>query len=372
MKELAVLSPFYLPAPGGAGRYYSLLVKELSRTDTFKKISVYTEKYPGQLKLEKVGSSNVTINRVFPFRAGSNKLSRAKYLKYLVQNLQIVFLFFKIFKGEKIFLVHGYFFNNISSVGLLIRLLRLNPFLKVKVIADLRDPKLNAKKISRLNCVDEIIVCSLNVKHHLLDNGWHKQNINHIPVPFEPSIPQDSKVQSLLDKFSLLKQRYVFTPNGISKEKSIDQILELTKALKADGIVDKLVVAGRKRDSDAIIEKAINDGILVYVGSLPHEQILCLTHSAAIVPIISLKVEGMPRTALEALVMNVPVLLPDNVPEFERFDDVCASINDAESSLINKAKDIIDGGAHYPNYDLSIHAWSSLTPKYLSLFKLIA
>lgn len=366
MKELIVLSPFYLPAPGGAGRYYSLLIEELSSVNQFSNIKLYTEKYPEQKKHQPIGE-NSSVARVFPFRAGSNDTSRYKYIKYIIQNVQILLLFFRLIRGDKVFLIHGYFFNNISSVGILVRLLRLNFFRKFKVIADLRDPKLGEKNIKRLHCVDQIIFCSKNIEEHLKENGWKKDNLNYIPVPFQARIPEKNNVSRILDGLGLTGKKFVFTPNGISNEKGIVEILNLTKVLISHGKADVLVVAGKKRDWDSRMEQAEKEGALIYIGNLKHEDVLCLISAACLVPLISSSIEGMPRTALEAISLKTPVLLPKNVSEFKQFHDVCISTEDELSDIGHKALNVIDGNAKYPSYDMSEHDWPLLRDKYLSL-----
>ena len=120
-------------------------------------------------------------------------------------------------------------------------------------------------------------------------------------MPFEhPPIPEESKVLSTLERYGLVKGRFLLNPNGISLGKRYDVMREAIQVLRRmrefSDVV--LVTAGRERDRTILDVELERNGAAIYLGNLAHNQLLCLMKAAMFTVVLSEK-EAISRAALE-------------------------------------------------------------------------
>ena len=354
-RRLVIVSPYYLPAPGGAARYYSALAAELLDKDPTLCVEIVTEAYPDQPAFQADLEGRLTIRRIFPYRAGNLGMSRWVVALYLLQQIQLLGLAVKPPGPGNAYLIHGYFHNRPGAAPLLAWLLRALRRRGGRLVADLRDPRLPRWAFRGLYPYDSILCCSQNVLDLISVDPRLDERAQLVPIPFEVERPSDEAVRAVLSRFGLAQGAYVYSPNGVQRDKNIDEILAMTEGLRRRGHRLALVVAGRRRDWGAVHEDAERRGVLRYLGLVSHHETLCLTAGSALVPVISPTVESISRAALESLAMGTPVLLPANVPEFRAG---CAS-QVAVSLEVDELVSLAEGRLGVPNgpYDLSVHGF---------------
>jgi glycosyltransferase involved in cell wall biosynthesis len=365
--HLSIIAPYYVPAPGGAARYYSALSASLLEHGIVQSVEIYTEAFPGMPRVETAQGGRLTIRRVFPYRAGNLGMSRGAALLYIYQNLLLSTLGLRIPARDRVVLVHGYFHNRPGLVSLVPLVYRRRGGGSSPIIVDLRDPKLPRWAFKTLYAYDAVICCSENIRDLISTDNRLARMSEVIPIPLEVRRPSDEEIDGVLAKYGLQRGSYVYSANGVQADKNIDEILGLVQGLRARGRDLTLVVAGRRRDWGSQHDSAQAQGELQYLGLVSHGESLALSSGSALVPIVSPTVEGMPRSALEALAVGVPVLLPKNVPEFRR----CCAEQIVESvsvrDLVALAERVMAGSNG--RYDFSKHRLDVAARAYGQLFE---
>ena len=102
-----------------------------------------------------------------------------------------------------------------------------------------------------------------------------------------------------------------------------------------------------------------------YIGNITHEETISLISKAQLCVNLS-PCEGMPRFSLESLSLQIPTVLPPNIPEFDKHcaSNVCTSQDPAAISelcirIINN-RDL----NHYPIHQ---HHEINIISKYLDI-----
>lgn len=364
--NLLIVTPVYPPAIGGGAMYTQVLVNELLEQGLVNSVVVLTENHPDCPRgVQVLQAGRLHLVRLFPFRAGVASKDLLRYFKYGYQNLQFLLipLMAHHYKITHIF-VHSYFQNYLSSIGLAVKLSSYTR--KVKLIADIRDPKLPVTKLHRLYQYDDIICCSEGIYKHLSQNALISRKLKVIPIPISVSTPTSEDVETCKARFGLSSKKYIFNANGISKEKGIELTIEVVKRLRAQGEAVVLVVAGKKRDWNSSYEEVVNTGLLKYVGVLPNKDVLALSKGATLVINLS-SVEGMPRSSLEAIAVGARVVLPPSVPEFDRSCPEDVAVSNCPIELASQALSILRQKHYHSNYDIGAHSPEKVIPKYLQL-----
>jgi len=303
-----------MPVGGGAATYYSLLSEQLIRGSIVQKITIVTEKYPGEPgeKFDMHGARRIV--RLFPFRAGGDVGKLKKYFLYFLQNILYRNLpeFFKSNKID-IAIIHSSFHNQWNMLSPSIREIKKYSVL----ISDVRDCQLPERKLSDLEIYDKIIACSENVKKHLEKINNLMQKTIQIPIPQEDLKNLEiHKTETILESLGLDMSEYLLFAGLIKADKGVDLLLNSYEIYRNK--VDKphkLVLVGTTRDH-ALANKAARMKGVVLAGALPRQNLLTLIQNAAINVNVSFS-EGMPRFCLESLAFNTRVILPQGIPEFE-------------------------------------------------------
>ncbi len=278
-----------------------------------------SERYPGMAETETSAAGRLIIRRIYPFRAGRSRKDLLSYGLYLWQNLAFLGLLWWIHRlRADVVLIHSSFHNKPSTMGAVLRIARRLFGERTQFIADVRDPMLPLRRFSELHPYDAIICCSKSVLCHLEQGGSPGPKLMHIPIPHEPLSITMEDAEEAIRRYGLVGRRFIFSPNGLRLDKGIEPIIEATRMLNEQGLDVLLVIAGRERDHSVAIDTARQAGFLHFLGPIHPDDVHRLNMSAWAVVNVS-PIEGMPRSALEALDLGAHILLPPNVPEFELY-----------------------------------------------------
>jgi glycosyltransferase involved in cell wall biosynthesis len=315
---VALIMPVLAPAPGGAAQYAALLARELVGHGVAQQAVVFSERYPGTPASETLAAGRVAHRRIFPFRAGRARKDVWSYLGYALQNLQFLSLPVRLRRQPvDAVIVHASFHLHPSTIGPALGLARSLSRGRLKLIADVRDPKLEGGKLARLHAYDAVICCGERVMRELAHDPVLRGKLRLVPIPFHARRPSAALVTACLERHGLTPEGFFFFPNGLSHEKGIELAIETVSHLHQRGRTEPLIVAGKGRDSSPAIARALESGLARYLGPLANEEILALDAAAGLVINVS-TVEVLPRSVLEAFAVGARALLPPGIPEFAR------------------------------------------------------
>ena len=367
--NLFIITPLMPPAVAGGGVYTSLLVHELLDRQVFEKIIVVTEKYPNLPVDDFQLENHLYIKRLFPFRCGESKKDLFSYVKYFYQNLQ----FFKlehIIRKYRIthLLIHNYFHNYLSLMNIFVRYIKKK--YPVKAICDVRDPRISKKNFSRLYIYDKIICCSENVLLHFNPDQQLADKLVLIPIIVNLKTPSLQEITTIKIKYGLDSIKYIFNSSGIVEFKGISAALAVVEQLRNHGKNVILAIAGKKRDWTADYQRAADNGVLKYIGTIPHHEVLALSAGSSLyINLAKVGIDSMPRASLEAMMVGARVLLPQGVPEFEAACPEYVARSDNPDDLAQQVLEILSEPNSRLKYDYSVHAPDRVIPLYVKLFE---
>jgi len=309
--KLAIMTPIFWPATGGAATYYAILTKALIRFNGIDSIHIFTEKATGCDRLQTPGG--ITIHRIFPERAGKDRQGLRFYTDYIVQNLY----YFKLFRHLKAAhfdaaIIHSSFHNYPSLIYMAMMLSRLHR--STILISDIRDRLLPKNRFWQLRPYNHLIACCENVYQHILGDKRLRPHIRRIPVPMEP--PNGLMCCSPIIKgHNLGKIQYILYIGQISKRKGTLNLVKGFEQIRGEFPDLKLVLIGMNKASRMQLRSILNVNGVIWLGSCARSEVYAAMRHAKLI-INPSSNEGMPRSSLEALLICHNVLLPPNVPEF--------------------------------------------------------
>jgi glycosyltransferase involved in cell wall biosynthesis len=366
--RIVYLAPVFRPAIGGGVVYLELMERHLGALMGVNEFCILTEKYPGQPTTETLVEGRARIVRKYPFRAGRSTRSITSYFAYAIQNLEFLELP-RFLKRERVttFIVHSSFHNNWNLLHRVIKNIaqkKSRPFL----IADVRDPRLATARLKELNHYDIIVSCSENVTSHLSQERSISKKIVEIPIPHEQRQLSDADIGAALAKYGLTKKKYIFNGSGCIKEKGILELVELTSRLRQLGKDISLVVAGKKRYWNEVLEHAEQEQWLICTGEIPNVEVAGLSAGSWLDANLS-RVDSFPRHSLDAIAVGSNVLLPRGVPELMRAcPPFVADMSDIDA-LAQQAMEIASGERGRCAYDVGQHEASEVFQRYWNLLR---
>jgi len=365
-----IVTPVYKPAPGGGAIYTDILARALAEEGC--EVVVATEAFTGEPARQRiaVGGGSVTLDRLFPMRAGRAERDWRSYAAYAVQNLRLLRLPRRAARAAHdagatsvTVLIHSSLFYNRSLMPwVLARLRRVLP--RARLVVDVRDPLFGERLLPVLSRADAAIGCSRAVADRLRAMLPTHVDVAHVPIPFEPpQVPSASDIEAVLRENRLEGIPYVFNPNGVNEHKRYPEMLKLVRALRRHSGYEQavLVTIGRARDWSSRDDAATAEGVLRYLGVVPNPTALALS-SGALATVILSRIEGMPRSGLETLSLGKPLLAPD-IAEFREFIP-SSIVRSAEPE--HMARQVVDLAASPPDerYPLERHRMSELVGSY--------
>ena len=227
---------------------------------------------------------------------------------------------------------------------------------EMPVLIDVRAP-LKSRRHAKFirDCADLVLSCSESVT---LSLKVAEMSAVEIPIPLDDIQPNFEQADQLLARHGLAQgSNYLFYAGRLKAEKGVIALAESFLDAPLDPSV-KLVLAGV--DKLAPVErKRIQNPRIVVLGPQPRDLVRGLIGRSTLVVNISPS-EGLPRLCLEAIQLQVPVLLPPNVPEFLRSDpNLVVHSGVSEFELGGLLAEAVEGQFH-ANYDTSPHCLSDV------------
>lgn len=361
--RLMIITPIFPPAIGGAASYYKLLSEWLLSNRYAEEISIISEKMPGVKHRECLRGGKLKITRIFPYRAGAELSKSRQYLRYLIQNIQYVGLPDLIRKmAPDILLIHSGFHNYLNLLKFVV------PRIKdqCRCIADVRDHLLPEKSLGQLKSYDNIIACSENILQYLAKTENLMDRVSYIRVMQEPISRLRINAQKTLSKYALSKRNYFLYAGLIKAGKGVDLLLQTYQSLRLKGIDTQMVLAGLIKDQKMAAQADKIPGAHL-LGSISRDELLDLM-SKSILNINLSPSEGMPRVCLEALALGSKVLLPQGIPEFNRFCPDAVSCSSKPDELAEQIIRLVKT-EQIQSFPIDEYNIDNVMKEYVSLFR---
>jgi glycosyltransferase involved in cell wall biosynthesis len=356
-EKVMIVTPLFWGDASGASVYYRLLSRAL--IERGYQVAVASDK-------EKEGSDvGVSYYSIFPARCGRARRPVRDVVAYGLQNLAYRKLGGLIASVDPIaVIVHSSFYNNIGLFPFALRYAKKkNPC--VRFLIDVRDNLARRASVNEFNRYDAVIACSANIQAYLVRNGVQPKRIAAVPVIQETFSSYVDSGKTLTRQLGI-DGPYIFYAGLIKESKSVDLLLDVfLNLIRPTRPELQLVMAGLMKTKNRRIRNMLSAAGVVYVGNRCREDVLRLMSQAAVCVNLS-ENEGMPRSSLEAVALERPVILPPNIPEFsEHAPGFVASEREPVwlSKLILKVLD----EKLLPNYPIWMHHPKRVIQSYIDL-----
>lgn len=200
----------------------------------------------------------------------------------------------KVEKKENVFDYKVTWFEQIRAFGL-----QYNPFRNICIKHYLRN-------------ADCFLAVSGSLKTALEQNGLKNLQVLHNGVDLKDFEYNTERVESFKNKYDLNNKKILFFSGRISRAKGIDVCFNLIKEISKTIPEIRLLIAGQK---NAYVEDILkrNDmqevaSKVVFTGWLDREEVVSAYYSSDLIPVLSLYLDPLPTTNLEAMTARKPVL----------------------------------------------------------------
>jgi len=230
-------------------------------------------------------------------------LQNILYFKFLVKVCN---------SNYNIIIVHSSFLNPTSAFPVVLKLLRLIlNTRKTKLVLDVRDNQLLQHKYNLLNLFDKIITCSDIFYKKISSLKKIDCKIHYAPVVINEQEMSDSSSIT-----NIKMENFLLYVGLIKKEKGARLLLKsFVEAYGCNSRVS-LVMIGKVRDRRIVQDYSFHKNVF-FIGEADHNKVLSYVKHSKMIVIPSFS-EGVPRIALEAIFLKKSVLLPGNIPEFDK------------------------------------------------------
>lgn len=169
--------------------------------------------------------------------------------------------------------------------------------------------------------------------------------------------------KSILQKWSLEKNKYILAVGRITEEKGFDLLVAAYKMLKDSGF--KLVIAGGADHNSSYAKKLLENANenIIFTGAVSSLELNAFYESTRLF-VLSSRNEGFPLVLLEALSFNVDVLVSDipatqivHLNESSKFKS--NSVESLKDALNNKLSSSINTF----NYNIDEYKWEIVAKK---------
>ena len=246
---------------------------------------------------------------------------------------------------------------------------RARKFPAINFILDARDHLVPPFRVRYFGRYRSVIVCSENIRVHLLASGLAADKITYIPVIQEHLQGLAEASSQVLMKYGLQNQRYIFYAGLIKEIKRVDVLLDAFINHVSPVMPDvKLVLAGLMKTTSEEVSAQLQHEQVMYLGSLPRQEVIALMQGAELCVNIS-PIEGLPRSSLEALSLHRPVVLPPNVPEFMQYCRDHVAVDEEPEKIAAQMIRIMQDKA-VPEYPIDRHYSENQLSQYMKLLSL--
>lgn len=303
--DVALLFSLYPPNVGGCAVYSDILIRGMDADDRVRSVWFLTE-YSGGSKLID-STRKAKILRFLPPRDSRPRRHLLAHALLFVINQIFIALFLTLFRllSSKNRVVHIHNRYGRRWVGVYCRLIGL------PAVLDVRD---RFYLETGLPVFDKIICASESIQNDLQQRGLENKLIS-IPVPMDLD-----EVQSFLKCEPLISQPYILFVGAMTESKGVFRLIQAYCSSLLPEMNTRLVLVGPKNTTN--LEERLEFEGVEYLGPKPRHDVLCIIRHAALLVLPS-NAEGMPRVALEAIALGVPVILPEGVGDFEEHCPQC-------------------------------------------------
>jgi len=359
--RIMLITPLFLPYPGGASIYFDLLSKSLAKKKDVEKVWILTKYLKGERLFRK--TKKVTVLRYLPKMRLQNKLLNQ------VQSMLIPTMMVILSKFLRVDMVHYHSLTSYKFIHYLSRLFG------VPIICDMRDLAARNEEalLAYYRHVSRVICCSEKICEFVHSDPILTKKTTHIPIPFEAPEKQIKKrVIAIQEKYGIDPAiPYLCFAGAIIEYKGIFELIEAFRLLRSKGYKWFLVIIGpMELERNSVIHRKFQSEIsspgIFYLGPLKRQHALGLIQGCEVFVLPS-RSEGMPRVCLEAISLEVKAVLPGCVPEFQKH---CPNFVLDEIDTVNIAEKIeqVSKADKIPIYPLSNHDHTKIIDQTYALY----
>jgi glycosyltransferase involved in cell wall biosynthesis len=309
--RVLLVTPLFFPSVSGAAVYFDTLGRELLRLLPGGEVTVLTRGVPGAPRRER--RDGLGVLRLLP--AGDGRAGA------LLTGLTML----AASRALRCDVVH---YHTLASYRVL---RRLAPLFRAPLIGDMRDlaARDEGASITAYGHCSRLICASENILGFLRAAGFPPDRLVPVPVPLAPPArAAPEQVAETARRWGLAGAPYALFAGALTPGKGVPELLAAMPAVWRRRPTLHLALAGpapsgrtRHRASgaagvDGLTGAVAGDPRLHRLGPVPHPDLLRLLQGAELFVLPS-RSEGLPRSALEALALGVPVVLPPGIPEFD-------------------------------------------------------
>ncbi len=307
--HLLILTALYPPAVGGAATYFGDIVPRLLQRPEITRLTVLTERLPGQprrhvrgkLQVLRLLPTRVSLpRRSWPIHAATYGVTQLWFMAYLPA----------LVRRQGADLIH---FHTRYRGRLFYAALRR---CRVPVVADLRDKMSDPARLARV--ADRLLCCAEGVQRFAVANGFPAERTALVPIPFTPpEAPSPQRVDTIRRQHGVGREPYLLFVGDMTYNKGVYDLLEAYRRWRPTHPQARLLFVGVNREGDRFLRQVRQTRGAAYLGHRPHQEVLALMRGAEVVVLPS-RSEGLPRVILEAVALGTKVICPPGIPEFER------------------------------------------------------
>lgn len=297
--NVLLVTSLFPPAVGGASQYFHLLTEAWEHEPAMTEQWILTEWRLGQPIRQRRGKTRIC--RILPPR--DSYYQAPKFYRYLAYPLTLAILWFAVlymrYRGQiSICLIHGRYAHPVF-----LHFLGWIPIPKVILLTDqITNP-------ADLTGMDAVICVCQSVYQRALRTCPNYKNFHlvYLPLKLKSAVlaqPPESDI--------VMNRPYILSVGGVMRIKGIDRLLAAFRAFARRNAQYHLALAGPLREPDWLRHQSDH---IHFLGEQSPEVIAELMRGAALLVLPS-RSEGLPRVCLEALALNVPLLVPPGIPEF--------------------------------------------------------
>jgi glycogen(starch) synthase len=307
--RVLLVTPLFFPSVSGAAVYFDTLGRELTRLLPGGDVAVLTRAVPGAPRRER--RDGLGVLRLLPTgdgRAGA-----------LLTGLTML----AASRALRSDVVHYHTLTSYRVVG------RLAPLFRAPLIGDMRDlaARDEGASIAAYGHCSRLICASENILGFLRAAGFPPDRLAPVPVPLAPPARDaPEQVAEARRRWGLGGGPYALFAGAVSPGKGVPELLAAMPAVWRWRPELHLALAGPTPAAAGRRPRGVGpagldgaeagDPRLHRLGPVPHHDLLRLLQGADLFVLPS-RSEGLPRSALEALALGVPAVLPPGIPEFD-------------------------------------------------------
>jgi glycosyltransferase involved in cell wall biosynthesis len=308
--RVLLVTPLFFPSVSGAAVYFHTLGRELRRLLPEGEVTVLTRRVPGVPRRER--RDGLGVLRLLP--AGDGRAAA------LLTGLTIL----AASRALRCDVVHYHTLASYRVLG------RLAPLFRAPLIGDMRDlaARDEGASITAYGHCSRLICASENILGFLRAAGFPPERLAPVPIPLAPPArAAPEQVAETARRWGLSGAPYALFAGALTPGKGVPELLAAMPAVWRRRPTLRLALAGptpprqaRDQMSGAAglddFAAAARDPRVHRLGPVPHADLIRLLQGAELFVLPS-RSEGLPRSALEALALGVPVVLPPGIPEFD-------------------------------------------------------